>query len=63
MEKRRTEINEEYILNGAEQVGQDVADIVTKNEKRQAIISSIDMLENRKNAIWKRILFVLRDKM
>ena len=28
MEKRRTEINEKYILNGAEQVGQDVADIV-----------------------------------
>ena len=53
MEKRRTEINEEYILNGAEQVGQDVADIVTKNEKRQAIISSIDMLDDRyKNAIY-----------
>ena len=30
MEKRRTEINEEYILNGAEQVGQDVADIVAE---------------------------------
>lgn len=53
MEKRRTEINEEYILNGAEQVGQDAADIVTKNEKRQAIISSIDMLDDRyKNAIY-----------
>lgn len=53
MEKRRTEINEEYILNGAEQVGQDVADIVTKNEKRQAIISAIDMLDDRyKNAIY-----------
>lgn len=53
MEKRRTEINEEYILNGVEQVGQDVADIITKNEKRQAIISSIDMLDDRyKNAIY-----------
>lgn len=53
MEKRRTEINEEYILNGVEQVGQDVADIVTKNEKRQEIISSIDMLDDRyKNAIY-----------
>ena len=53
MEKRRTEINDEYILNGAEQVGQDVADIVTKNEKRQEIIKAIDMLVDRyKNAIY-----------
>ena len=53
MEKRRTEINEEYILNGAEQVGQDVVDIVTKNEKRQEIIKAIDMLDDRyKNAIY-----------
>ena len=53
MEKRRTEINEEYILNGAEQVGQDVADIVTKNEKRQEIIKAIDMLDDRyKNSIY-----------
>ena len=53
MEKRRTEINEEYILNGAEQVGQDVADIVTKNEKKQEIIKAIDMLDDRyKNAIY-----------
>ena len=53
MKKRRTEINEEYILNGAEQVGQDVADIVTKNEKRQEIIKAIDMLDDRyKNAIY-----------
>ena len=53
MEKRRTEINEEYILNGTEQVGQDVADIVTKNEKRQEIIKAIDMLDDRyKNAIY-----------
>ena len=53
MEKRRTEINEEYILNEVEQVGQDVADIVTKNEKRKAIMSAIDMLDDRyKNAIY-----------
>ena len=53
MEKRRTEINEEYILNGAEQVGQDVADIVTKNEKRKEILNAIDMLDDRyKNAIY-----------
>ena len=52
MEKRRTEINEDY-YNGTEQVGQDIADIVTKNEKRKAIMSAIDMLDDRyKNAIY-----------
>ncbi len=52
MEKRRTEINEDY-YNSTEQVGQDVADIVTKNEKRKAIMSAIDMLDDRyKNAIY-----------
>ena len=52
MEKRRTEINEDY-YNKTEQVGQDVADIVTKNEKRKAIMSAIDMLDDRyKNAIY-----------
>lgn len=52
MKKRRTEINADY-YNGTEQVGQDVADIVTKNEKRKAIINSIDMLDDRyKNAIY-----------
>ena len=52
MEKRRTEINEDY-YNKTEQIGQDVADIVTKNEKRKAIMSAIDMLDDRyKNAIY-----------
>ena len=53
MEKRRTEINEEYILNGLEQIEQDVANIVTKNEKRKEILSAINMLDDRyKNAIY-----------
>ena len=53
MEKRRTEINEEYIFNGTEQVEQDVADIVTKNEKRKELLNAIDMLDDRyKNAIY-----------
>ena len=52
MKKRRIEINEDY-YNSTEQVGQDVADIVTKNEKRKAIMSAIDMLDDRyKNAIY-----------
>ena len=53
MEKRRTEINEKYILNETTKTEQDVADIITKNEKRQAIITAIDMLDDRyKNAIY-----------
>lgn len=53
MEKRRTKINEEFILNVVEQVSQDIADIVIKSEKRQAIIDAIDMLDDRyKNAIY-----------
>ena len=53
MEKRRTEINEKYILNETTKTEQDVADIITKNEKRQAIITAIDMLDDRyKNAMY-----------
>ena len=35
MEKRRTEINEQYFSNETEQVEQDVADIVTKKKKEK----------------------------
>ena len=53
MEKRRTEINEKYIVNSAEKAQQDVADIATKNEKRKEILNAIDMLDDRyKNAIY-----------
>ena len=53
MEKRRTEINEKYIFNETMKTEQDVADIITKNEKRQAIITAIDMLDDRyKNAMY-----------
>ena len=34
-EKKRTEINEKYLSNGSNQVEQDVADIITRNEKRK----------------------------
>ncbi len=34
MEKRRTEINEKYIFNETMKIEQDVADIITKNEKK-----------------------------
>ena len=53
MEKRRTEINEKYIVNESIKIEQDVADIITKNEKRQAILTAINMLDDRyKNAMY-----------
>ena len=53
MEKRRTEINEKYIVNENIKIEQDVAEIITKNEKRQAIITAINMLDDRyKNAMY-----------
>ncbi len=53
MEKRRTEINEKYFLGNEEQIEKDVADIVTKNEKKREILDSINMLDDRyKNAIY-----------
>ena len=53
MEKRRTEINEKYIVNESIKIEQDVAEIITKNEKRQAIITAINMLDDRyKNAMY-----------
>ena len=53
MEKRRAKINEEYIFNEVEQVEQDVAEIITKNEKKKELLNAIDMLDDRyKNAIY-----------
>ena len=52
-EKKRIEINEKYLSNESAQVEQDVADTITKNEKRKEIINAIDLLDDRyKNAIY-----------
>ena len=52
-EKKRTEINEKYLSKESEKIEQDVADIVTKKEKRKEIINAINMLDDRyKNAIY-----------
>ena len=52
-EKKRTEINETYVLHEFNSIEQDVADIVTKNEKQKEIINAINMLEDRyKNTIY-----------
>lgn len=53
IEKRRSEIYEKYIVNEKAGIEQDVADIITRNEKRQAIITAINMLDDRyKNAMY-----------
>lgn len=53
MEKRRTEINEEIFSNEAEQIEQDVAEIITKNETKQEMLNAIDLLDDKyKNAIY-----------
>lgn len=52
-EKKRTEINDKYLSKELEKIEQDVADIVTKKEKRKEIINAINMLDDRyKNAIY-----------
>ena len=52
-EKKRTEIKETYVLHEFNSIEQDVADIVTKNEKQKEIINAINMLEDRyKNTIY-----------
>lgn len=52
-EKKKIEINEKYLSNELNQVEQDVADIVTRNEKRKEILNAINMLDDRyKNVIY-----------
>ena len=41
-EKKRTTINKTYLLHESSNVEQDVADIVTKNEKKKDIIAAIN---------------------
>ena len=52
-EKNRMKINEQYFSNESDQVEQDVADIVTRNEKRKEILNAINMLDDKyKNVIY-----------
>ncbi len=52
-EKKRTTINKTYLLHELSNVEQDVADVVTKNEKKKDIIAAINELEDRyKNAVY-----------
>lgn len=53
IEKRRTEIAEEYLYNFAEDVEKDVLDLITKEETKKEIIEAIELLDDKyKNAIY-----------
>lgn len=52
-EKRRNEIDEKYLQNDNIKVEQDVAEIISNNEKRKEIINAINMLDDKyKNALY-----------
>ena len=53
MDKRRAEINDQYILNNSEQVSNDTSDIIIKDEKRKEVLNAINLLDDKyKNAIY-----------
>ena len=53
VEKRRTEIAEEYLYNFAEDVEKDVLEFITKEETKKEIIEAIELLDEKyKNAIY-----------
>lgn len=52
-EKRRKEIDEQYIVNENEYVEKDVLDIITQQETKKVLLDSINELEDKyKNAIY-----------
>ena len=55
-EKNRIKINEQYFSNELNQVEQDVADIVTRNEKRKEILNAINMLDDR----YKNVMYLVK---
>ena len=53
MKNRRAKINEKYISGEEAKIGQDVAELIEKNEKRKEVINAINMLDDKyKNAIY-----------
>lgn len=53
IEKRRNEINEQYILNESEKADKDVLEIITSEETKKELLSSIeDLDDNYKNALY-----------
>lgn len=53
VEKRRNEISEQYILNESENTDKDVLEIITKEETRKELLTSIEKLDDKyKNAVY-----------
>ncbi len=53
IEKRRTEITEEYLYNFTENIEKDVLELITKEETKKEVIEAIELLDEKyKNAIY-----------
>lgn len=53
MEKRRTEITEEYLYNLDEDIENDVLEFITKEETKKEVMEAIELLDDKyKNAIY-----------
>lgn len=53
VEKRRNEINEQYILNEIEKTDKDILDLITREETKKELLNSIEELDDKyKNAIY-----------
>ncbi|MGN0992381.1 MAG: RNA polymerase sigma factor [Bacilli bacterium] len=53
IEKRRTEITEEYLYNYTENIEKDVLEFITKEETKKEVIEAIELLDEKyKNAIY-----------
>lgn len=53
VEKRRNKLNEQYILNESERVDKDVLEIITAEETKKELLTSIEELDDKyKNAVY-----------
>lgn len=53
IEKRRTQIAEEYLYNFTENIEKDVLEFITREETKKEIIEAIELLDEKyKNAIY-----------
>ena len=53
VEKRRNEINEQYVFSENEKVGEDVLELIIKEENKKELLKSIEKLDEKyKNAVY-----------
>lgn len=53
VEKRRNEINEQYVFSQNEKVGEDVLELIIKEENKKELLKSIEKLDEKyKNAVY-----------